>query len=423
MDLPAGAEVSPMSVGAATTTAAGMFSLPVTDFGPVARAADDESVVSVALSAESPKGQLFYRVRMVFTAPDKLTAYQPDVDSDTDVPDASRSRITGLGSDGIPVLNLVTTQSTPNDVAAPPPPPPAPIDDDPRPPKQPNCDKVDTCTFPTGTDTGSPDVAVEPVPDDPEPVEPALGNGPRTDQPVYDPPTTTVKVKESGLSVDAARAKGSFNPDVWCGGNHWYLKKSKDVFYNHLTLANQATGAGTTGKFKYETTKDTSIEIGVTNRAGKFVTSLGMTKGKKESASVELPIKKNVKAEWWIGYDFHMFDVWCQSNTTFNKWWSGYTEYRPKEFSGDASRRNWAVFACNSRYRSSLGPGATAQVAAGRTATRTGSFAVGTGGTLKVTQTWSKTTTVTYVGVGDDGYGLCGDGGKWPTGVSRTREI
>src|SRR5690348_13594227 len=62
VDLPAGAEVSPMSIGGATTTAAGMFSLPVTDFGPGARAADDESVVSVALSAESPKGQLFYRV-------------------------------------------------------------------------------------------------------------------------------------------------------------------------------------------------------------------------------------------------------------------------------------------------------------------------------------------------------------------------
>lgn len=433
-DLPAGAEVSTVPIGTATTAATGAFALRVTDFRPVAQAADDESVVSIMLSAETPQGQLLYRVRMLFTAPDKLAAYQPDVESDVESPDASRSRLVGVGVDGSPVLALVTTQVTPNQVVVPSTPanPGLPGQGDPRPPKPPDCKKTDSCTYPHDSDETTPagpvddDSEVEEPEGDYDVEEPAQIDEPRTDVPVYNPPTLTARVKESGLSAQAAAARGSYDPQAWCGGNHWYRVKSKHVVTRNIGIMDQATGAKTTGKFKYETTKKTSLEIGVTNRAGALSTTLGMTKGKSVTASVESTIKRNVKAQWWIGYDFSIFDFWCQSNTTYNKWWSGYSEYRPKEFSGDSSRRNWAVFTCDSRYRSTLGDGYTATVAKGRTSTKTGAFAFGnsSAGNLKVTQEWGSTASVSYVAINSDAsYVLCGAGGKWPTGVSRTRQM
>jgi hypothetical protein len=66
----------------------------------------------------------------------------------------------------------------------------------------------------------------------------------------------------------------------------------------------------------------------------------------------------------------------------------------------------------------------TATVADDETTTRTGAFNVGSGtaGNLKASQTWGSTQTVTYEAIGEAGYTLCGDTGKWFTSVTKTRQ-
>lgn len=215
---------------------------------------------------------------------------------------------------------------------------------------------------------------------------------------------------------------GDRDGDIWCQGNHWYLKKSRDVVNRNVALMDQATGSRTTGSFSYATTKATSLEIGVTNRAGKLTTTLGMTKGKTTEASVEAPIGRRTKAQWWVGYTFNIYDVMCDNNSG-TTWWSGYSEYRPKKFNGNASRRSWKPFKCKSANSRALGPGFTATVSKGRTATKSAAFKMGDG-TLRASQSWGSSQTVRFHAKDDTtSYALCGSNGIWSDGVSRVRQV
>jgi hypothetical protein len=180
------------------------------------------------------------------------------------------------------------------------------------------------------------------------------------------------------------------------------------------------------GRFrcKYETSKATSLEVGLTGPGGDFAGSVGMSKGKTISGTLELPIGKKTNAEWYIGYDFDAYDLWCGS-TTGAKWNSGYTEWRPAQWDGGGSRRNWSPFACKPQFASTIGPGGKATYSNNITTTKTGSFTVGKGTALnmKLTQTWSGTQTVTYEAVNSTtAYSICGDGKKYVNGPARTRQ-
>ena len=426
--LAAGTEVSPVPIGSAVTDSSGAFKMTVSNPAAIANGRDDEGLVAVVVSAPTAGGQVFYRTRMAVTPAGKLDGYQPDVSAEAVNHHADESQTTDSGDGQVPNLALVTLQVTPNQVVAPKPAEPS---------ESPDCP-------PPGGGTGftAPDQAVVPVldcpqysdspddPSDPDPIEPesSWASQPRTDQPVFDPPqeaTTPQPLAQTKASGPARAAAKGFDPDVWCGGNHWYLKKSADTVKLHVTLMSQATGGSTTGEFEYKTTKGTSLEIGVTNKAGSLVSTLGMTKGATHSASIKSKIKKKTKAEWWVSYDFNLLDVWCQSNTTYVKWWSGYTEFRAKGFAGDASRRSWTVFSCQSKYRASLGPGFSATVSDDKTTTRTGAFNIGSGtaGNLKASQTWGSTQTVTYDAIGEASYTLCGNTGKWFAAVTKIRQV
>jgi hypothetical protein len=209
----------------------------------------------------------------------------------------------------------------------------------------------------------------------------------------------TADTTQQASTGASAQAAGSFDPDVWCGGHHWYLKKSKDVVGRNVALADVSTGSKTTGEFSYESTKGTTASATITSR-----------------------IKKNTNAEHWVSFDFNLYDVWCQNNTTFVKWWSGYTEYRVKGFSGNYSWRLWTPFACQNANKSVIGQDTDVKISDKKTTTKNAAFGFGKGN-LKATQTWTATQTVTYKKIPtiDDSYTLCGDTGKYYQGVSRTR--
>jgi hypothetical protein len=414
-DFPAGTEVKTVPIGTAVTTAAGSFSLSTSNVQAAVTAIDDESVVAIVLTAETTEGQLFYRTRLVYKAPATLQAYQPDVDTDLADTDSTRSRITGVNSDGIVALTLVTTTVTPNQVIVSTPPPSTEPSEDLPVLNPPNCKKTNTCL----------DLDTEPITGSPTPGAPesVIVDPPRTDRPEYNPPTAVQKVKMSTLSASEASAQGSYDPDIWCGGNHWYRKKSADTVGRNVAIFDQATKSKTTGYFNYELTKSTSLEIGVTNRAGSLAATFGMSKGSSTTASVEAPIGTNTNAEWWVSYVFNIYDVMCQSNTTGAKWWSGYSEYRAKKFDGSSSHRSWTVFTCNTDNARPLGQGYTATISKGKTATKTHAFAIG-GTDLKATQGWGSSASVKFIAkTSTTSYTLCGSGGIWSDPVSRVRQI
>lgn len=431
--LPAGAEITPTVIGSAVTNSSGEFKLSVTNPGAVSAGRDSDGLVAVVLSGPTTQGQVLYRTRMALTVAGKLDGYQPDLSTEAVDRGADESQTTDAGDAEVPNLDLVTLQVAPTEVVQ-----PAPVPDEPAASAEPEeqtpvpapvkCPKFQVCEFrPDATDPTT-DTATNPA----EP-EPTWAEQPRTDQPAFAPPTdveappVSALVKTSASAASASAAAASVTPDagVWCKGHHWYRKKSADTVKLHVTLMSQATGGSTTGQFEYKTTKGTSLEIGITNKAGSLVSTLGMTKGATHSASVKAKIPKNTKAEWWVSYDFNIYDFWCQHNTTHVKWFSGYTEFRAKEFAGDASRRSWKPFACQTKHEASLGPTFTATVADDKTTTRTGAFNVGSGtaGNLKASQTWGSTQTVTYEAIGDASYTLCGDKGKWFTSVTKTRQV
>jgi len=365
IDLPAGAVVSTVPVGSALTSSSGAFKLQISNFKPLKKATDDESLVSIILEAETPKGQLFYRVRLVFTAGNHLRVYQPDLDSDLAVPEATRSRIIGTAGDHAPVLALVTTQVTP-------------------------------------TEALSPAILAS-----------AAGKGevdpPRTDRPVYNPPTKGVT------------AQSGYEPDVWCQGATWTRVKSKDIADRNVSLMDQATGSKTKGSFTFETTTSTSIEVGITNQNGKLATTMGMAKGTTTSASIEAPISKKTRAEWWVGYDFNIYDYMCQS-ATGTKWWSGYSEYRPKVFNGNVGRRVWTVFKCKSANERTVPTGTTVTISKNWTATKSSAFGLG-GASMKASQAWGSTQTVKFIANNDNtNYSLCGSTGNYLTAQSRMKQ-
>jgi len=215
------------------------------------------------------------------------------------------------------------------------------------------------------------------------------------------------------------------DPTTKCSGNYSFYKKAGTAGRN-VALLNQATGDKTTGTFKYESSKQTSLEVGLTGAENEFIGSVGMSKGKTTSGSLLLPIGKKTNAEWYIGYDFDAMDLWCGNLSTGFTYRSGYTEWRPSQWDGGGSHRNWTPFTCNSDYRSTIGPGGTASYANNVTTTKNGSFGLGKGNALnmKLTQTWSGTQTVTYKAINEDtAYVICGDGKKYVNGPARSRQV
>ena len=384
--LPDGSEVYPVEIGYGSTAADGRFSAWLSDPSTMSAYRDEDGLIALVLTAPTDAGQVFYRSRVTLGADSVVRPFADDVAADADPVDrqASLSAL-GVTTDGRPKFDLVATQFTPTQ-------------------------DVPTATVAAGRDcpagficgTGSDDVRVVPS---------------RTDRPDYD-----AAVAASNAQVSSSGK--TFDPDVWCGGNYWFLRKSKDIVGRNLTMADQLTGGHTTATFGYTTSKNTTVEIGVTNRVNDLVATLGMSKGSTVSASIKGTISKNTRAEWWISYNFNLYDVMCTSNTTYQTWWSGYTEYRPKGFSGNSSRRTWVPFACNSSYKNTLGPNTEISVAKDKTTTRSGAFGVGdaTNGNLKVSQTWNTSVAMGYAG-DSAGFNICGYNGRWYTGVTKTREV
>jgi hypothetical protein len=410
-DAPAGAELVPTPIGSTMTDADGAFALTVTDIRPLVAATDEDGLASVVLDSATPEGQVFYRLRLKITGSELPTANTADIATDGNLSASGLSSIVGINAASGPAVQLVTTDFTPDSAT------PASMEQageafasSER--AEAVRDEIECALMQVA---GAGCIAPEPTTDT-SPAE-TIVKRPRTDQPAYGAP---------GTPTFSASRSGGLDGDIWCGGEHWFLRKSKDVATLHPTLMNQATGSKTKGTFKYETTKSTSLEIGVTNKAGNIVATLGMTKGKTTTASVSSSIGKKVNAEWWISYDFNLFDVMCQNRTTLQKWWSGYTELRPKGFGGSSSRRNWKQFTCQSKYKSSFGEDYTATVAKGVTTTRTGSFTWGStaAGNMKLSQTWGSTQTVSYSSINSTtSFSLCGYKGKWFQGVTKTRQV
>lgn len=310
---------------------------------------DEDGLISLVLTAPTDEGQVFYRSRVTLGDDGVLRPYAEDVAADGDAEQRQSSlSAMAVAPDGRAAFDLVSTQVAP-------------------------AESRGTPTVQVGKDCPAGQIC-------------ALGatvdsvDSARTDQPAY-----SASVSASNAQTSASGR--TFDPDVWCGGHHWFLKKSKDVIGRNVTVADQATGAHTTGTFEYKTSKNTSLEIGVTNRAGALVTTLGMTKG-STTATIKGTIPKNTRAEWYVSYGFNLYDVMCPNRTTGVKWWSGYTETRAKGFTGNANRRLWTPFACNSAYRNTIGSNMEISVAKDRTSTVNGSFGVGssTSANLKLTR-------------------------------------
>ncbi|MEU8078377.1 hypothetical protein AB0B31_23395 [Catellatospora citrea] len=211
-----------------------------------------------------------------------------------------------------------------------------------------------------------------------------------------------------------------FDPNAWCSGNYWWYKKVEGTSGRNVTLMNQATASKTTGKFTYTSSVETSLEASVTT-SGSFAASVGMMKGTTTAMTISLPSPASTNAEWYVGFEFNLYDIWCGSPTGA-QWWSQYTEYRPWRPDGGASRRTWTPFTCNTANQSTLGPGAEVKVAKDQTVTKTGSFTTG-GVSMKAQQKWTSSAAVEYKAINaTTSYGLCGDGAKYPYAVSRTRQ-
>jgi hypothetical protein len=348
-EAPAGTISVPETVGSAVTNGSGVFHLAFSDLEAVQSATLSDQTVSVILSASTPNGQVYHRVRLQATANGRYVAYQADVEADTapsylaalrhEGRDMSQSRIDGV-SMGVPNLTLVPLPST----AAGPPSP--------------------------------------------------------------------------------GKAARSFDPDIWCrgtGGN-WYFKKSASTAGRNVALMDQATAGKTKGHFQYFSSGSTSLEMGVTNRNGGLEATTGFSKGTTTSFTINIPISTSTQAQWWVGWDFNLYDVMCQDPTDGSQYWSGYTEYRPWRSDGSSSHRSWTPFSCNTAYQSSLGAGAQVTVAAGNTVTKQAAFGLG-GANLRAQQTWNSSAEVGYQAINTStAYGLCGDGAKYPYSVSRTRQ-
>lgn len=248
-------------------------------------------------------------------------------------------------------------------------------------------------------------------------------------------PGRAPRVRLVALPIHLSRAKpavrgqksvaSDIDPTTKCSGNYSFYKKAGTSGRN-VTVLNQATGAKTTGTFKYESSKLTSLEVGLTGSDNGFVGSVGMSKGKTTSGSLELPIGKNTNAEWYIGYDFDAMDLWCGNLSTGFTYRSGYTEWRPAQWDGGGARRPWTPFTCNNSYTSTIGQGGKATYSNNVTTTKNGSFGIGKTTTLnmKLTQTWSGTQTVTYAAINaDTSYVICGDGKRYVNGPARSRQI
>ncbi|UQU65127.1 hypothetical protein COUCH_01880 [Couchioplanes caeruleus] len=384
--LPAGSEVHPTDVGWGYSWDDGSFSTWIADPTTLVGARDADGLISLVLTAPTDEGQVFYRSRVTLGDDGVLRPFADDVAADSDAADRQAGlSAMAVAPNGRPAFDLVATQVTPTESRG-------------------------TTTVAEGRDCPATMIcATGSVLNESESA--------RTDRPAYDAAVA------AGNAQKSASGK-TFDPDVWCGGNHWYLKKSGDVSNRNVTMADQSTGKHSTGTFEYKTTKNTSLEIGVTNRAGALVTTLGMTKGTNVNATIKGTIGKNVNAEWWVSYGLNMYDVMCQSNTTYKKWWSGYTQYRAKGFTGSSNRRTWTPFSCNSGYRNTIGPDMEISVAKEKTTTRSGAFGVGnaTSGNLKATQTWSSSVGIGYKSDGT-GFDICGYKGRWYTGVTKTREV
>jgi hypothetical protein len=384
--LPAGSEVHPTEVGWGYSWADGTFNTWIAYPDTLIAARDEDGLIALVLTAPTDEGQVFYRNRVTLGADGVLRPYADDVAADGDAEQRQSSlSAMAVAPDGRPAFDLVATQVTPTESRA-----------------TVSVAAGNQCPAGMICATGAAVEATDPA---------------RTDQPAYNAAVAASNAQRSASGK-------TFDPDVWCGGNYWFRRKSKDVMNRNVALLDQATGAHTTGTFQYKTSKNTSVEIGVTNKSGALATTLGMSKGATTTATITGTIPKNTKAEWYVSYSFNLYDVMCQNRTTGAKWFSGYTEHRPKGFTGNANRRLWTPFTCNSTYKNSIGPSVEISVAKDKTSTFNGSFGVGssTSGNLKVTQTWSSGVTSGYKGDAT-GFNVCGYKGRWYTGVAKTREV
>jgi hypothetical protein len=349
LEAPAGTASVPEQVGSAVTNGGGVFHLTFSNPEAVQSATLSDQTVSVILSASTPAGQVFHRVRLQATATGRYVAYEADVEADT--APSYRAALRAEGRD--------KSQS-----------------------------RID------GVSMGVPNVVLVPLP------------------------------STDGATAAGKAARGSFDPDIWCrgtGGN-WFFKKAAGTAGRNPALMDQATAGKTNGHFKYYSSGSTSLEMAVTNRAGDFVVATGFAKGTSTSLTLSAPISTGTNAQWWVGWDFNLYDVQCQDPTDGSQYWSGYTEYRPWRPDGSIGRRAWTPFTCNTAYQSSLVQGAEVTVAKGNTVTKSASFALG-GANLRSQQSWSTTVEVGYKAINaSTGYGLCGDGAKYPYSVSRTRQ-
>lgn len=385
-DLPEGSEVHPTDVGWAYSWEDGRFDTWIADPATLIAARDEDGLIALVLSAPTEQGQIFYRSRVVLGDDGVVRPYAEDVAADAD-PEERQSSMSAMlvSTNGRPAFDLVSMQVGPNETR-----------------QTPVVENGSSC--PTGLicATGAALDTTDPA---------------RTDRPVYSEAT----VAENTLY--AAPGK-KWDPDIWCGGHHWYLKKSRDKIGRNVALSNQYTGANTTGTFEYKTSKNTAVEVGVTNRSNTLVGTLGMEKGKTTTAQINSEIPRNTKAEWWVSFGFNLYDLMCQNRTTGVKWWSGYTQTRPKGFTGNFSRRLWTPFTCQNKYRNIIGGKSKILVAEDKTSTRTGAFALGSSvGNLKATQKWTSTVSVGYQAVNANGFNICGYKGRWQSGVAKTREV
>lgn len=237
---------------------------------------------------------------------------------------------------------------------------------------------------------------------------------------------------ETGITGEVAfasgmSAAGSYAPDVWCGGNYWFLKDTGLNSGRNVGLMNQYTGTKTTGEFNYKSSALTKGETSITYKNLYIETTLGFNQTQTSASSVTLPLPSSTGAEWYVSHDFRLYDYMCQSGAT--TWWSGYTENRMIKTTWNTSRRTWTPFTCsgNASHEVYFGPGGKLEIAVGKTTTKSAAFAFAGGG-LRAQATWSGTNDMTkkvvYKNVTSATVStICGDGAHPVNGSpSRTRQ-
>lgn len=183
----------------------------------------------------------------------------------------------------------------------------------------------------------------------------------------------------------------------------------------------QATAGKTTGRFKYYASGSTSLEMAVTNRADDFVVATGFGKGTSTSLTLSAPSPREPLRGGTSGGTSTSTTSSARTQQMARSTGPG-TEYRPWRPDGFIGRRLWDPFTCNTAYQSSLSAGPEVTVAKGYTVTKSASFGMG-GANMRAQQLWSTTVEVSYKLINTStGYGLCGDGAKYPYSVSRTRQ-